>query len=54
LSLKPLQVLALVARGGIDRLGLTPDELAIMAGSHGGEPIHVETVLGVLGKIDAT
>ena len=52
-SLKPLQVLALVARGGMDRFGLTPDELAIMAGSHGGEPIHVETVLSVLGKIDA-
>jgi L-asparaginase II len=52
-SLKPLQALALVARGGIDHFGLTSDELAIMAGSHGGEPIHVATVLSVLGKIDA-
>jgi L-asparaginase II len=52
-SLKPLQALALVARGGIDRFSLTSDELAIMAGSHSGEAIHVETVLSVLSKIDA-
>ena len=52
-SLKPLQLLALVARRGIEQFGLTPDELAVMAGSHGGEPAHVERVLSILDKIDA-
>jgi L-asparaginase II len=52
-SLKPLQLLALVARGGIEHFGLLPDELAVMAGSHGGEPAHVERVLSILDKIDA-
>ena len=52
-SLKPLQLLALVAGGGIERFGLQPDELAVMAGSHGGEPMHVDRVLGILQKIDA-
>src|SRR5438309_7159532 len=52
-SLKPLQLLALVAGGGIERFGLQPDELAVMAGSHGGEPMHVDRVLRILQKIDA-
>jgi L-asparaginase II len=52
-SLKPLQLLALVARGGVERFGLQPDELAVMAGSHAGEPIHVDRVLRILQKIDA-
>jgi L-asparaginase II len=52
-SLKPFQEVALIARGGVQRFGLNPQEIAVMAGSHGGEPVHVETVLGLLQKIDA-
>jgi L-asparaginase II len=52
-SFKPLQLLALVERGGVERFGLEPDELAVMAGSHGGEPIHEERVQRILAKIDA-
>jgi L-asparaginase II len=52
-SLKPLQLLALVELGGVERFDLQPDELAVMAGSHGGESIHVERVQRILQKIDA-
>jgi L-asparaginase II len=52
-SLKPLQLLALVERGGIERFGFDADELAVMAGSHGGELIHIERILRILTKIDA-
>jgi len=52
-SLKPFQLLTLVARGGIARFGFTAAEVAVMAASHSGEPIHVATVSSVLGKVDA-
>jgi L-asparaginase II len=52
-SLKPFQLLALVARGGVERFGFTSDELAVMAGSHGGEPMHLRRVQQILDKIDA-
>jgi L-asparaginase II len=52
-SLKPLQALALVERGGVDRFQLTPEDLAVIAGSHGGEPMHVERVLSILARIGA-
>jgi len=46
-SMKPLQ--AAVSLSRIDR-ELPADELAVMCGSHNGEPVHVETVLGILGR----
>ena len=53
-SAKPFQLLPLVESGGADRLGLSDRELAIVAGSHSGEPRHVETVQSILGKIGLT
>ena len=50
-SAKPFQALPLVESVAPDRLGLTDRELAIVAGSHTGEPRHVETVRSILRKI---
>jgi len=52
-SLKPLQLLALVEGGGVERFGFEPEDLAVMAGSHGGEPIHTQRVLSILERIQA-
>jgi len=52
-SLKPFQLLPLVARGGVARFGLEPADLAIAAASHSGEEIHVQAVCRLLEKIDA-
>jgi L-asparaginase II len=48
---KPIQAIALVESGGADRFGLTSEEIAITCGSHGGEEIHVKTVMSILQKI---
>lgn len=45
---KPFQILPLLRAGGIRRYDLTPQEIAIMCASHGGEPHHVATVGGLL------
>src|SRR5438045_3880305 len=50
---KPIQALALVESGAADHFGLTDAEVAVTCGSHGGEDIHVEAVLSILGKIGA-
>jgi L-asparaginase II len=50
-SAKPFQLLPLVERGGADRFGLTSAELAVIAGSHSGEPRHVAAVQAILNKI---
>ncbi|MBI2077801.1 MAG: asparaginase [Euryarchaeota archaeon] len=50
-SAKPMQLVPLVESGAADRFAFTPKELAIIAGSHGGEPDHIETVRGILAKI---
>jgi L-asparaginase II len=52
-SLKPFQLLPLIQRGGVERFGFTPAEVAVMAGSHSGEAIHVAAVSSVLAKIGA-
>ena len=49
-AIKLLQALPLVASGAAERLGLGDAELAVACASHGGEPIHVETVRGMLGR----
>lgn len=51
---KPFQLLYFVKSGGIEKYGITEEELAILASSHSGEPIHVETVSRILGKIGLT
>lgn len=50
-SAKPFIAAALVRDGTAARFGLEPAELAVIAASHGGEPFHVTTVLGILAKI---
>jgi L-asparaginase II len=50
-SAKPFQALRLVASGAADRFGFEPREIAIACGSHSGEPVHEETIAGMLEKI---
>lgn len=50
-SAKPFQAIPLVATGAADRFGFTEKEIAIACASHNGEPIHTETVAGMLEKI---
>lgn len=52
-SLKPFQALALVAGGGIERFGLTDEELAVVCASHAGEAPHLAIIAGLLQKIGA-
>jgi L-asparaginase II len=48
---KPIQALPLLEAGGAGRFGLTPEEIAVIAGSHGGEPFHLAAVRAILRKI---
>ena len=50
-SAKPFQLLPLIESGAADRFGLTDRELAVIAGSHSGEPRHLEAVQSILDKI---
>lgn len=50
-SAKPFQLLPLVESGAADRFGFTDTELAVIAGSHSGEPRHVAAVQSILHKI---
>lgn len=50
-SAKPFQAAAVVHSGAADHFGLTAREIALIAGSHSGEPIHTNTVLDILNKI---
>lgn len=51
---KPFQLLQFVKMGGVEKYNLTQAELAILASSHSGEPIHVETVTSILHKLGLT
>lgn len=53
-SLKPFQVLPLIELGGIEKFGFTLEEIAIMCGSHNGQPRHLQVVQSILNKIGAT
>ncbi len=44
---KPLGLVAFIEAGGAEAFEVTPAELAIMAGSHSGEDLHVRTVQGL-------
>jgi L-asparaginase II len=48
---KPFQAIPLLTSGAAERFGFTDREVALACGSHGGEPMHVETVFSMLGKI---
>lgn len=50
-SSKPLQAATVVAHGAAEAFGLTDKEVAIIAGSHNGEPEHVETARSIFAKI---
>ena len=50
-SAKPAQVLPLLESGAMERFGFEDREIAVMIGSHGGEPFHVEAVRSILAKI---
>lgn len=47
---KPFQALALVCSGGADAFGLTEEELALICGSHSGEPQHIALAESLLRK----
>jgi L-asparaginase II len=49
-SIKMFQALPLVEAGGVARLGLTGEELALCTASHGGEPFHVRAAQSILAK----
>src|ERR1700755_893260 len=48
---KAFQALPVVSSGAAERFGFTEREVAIACGSHNGEPIHVDAVRSMLGKI---
>lgn len=50
-SAKPFQAIPLITSGAAERFNFTDEEIALACGSHSGEPIHVETVAGMLNKI---
>ena len=47
---KPFQAIPLLEYGGIEEYDLTPEEIALTCGSHGGEAIHVATAAALLRK----
>jgi L-asparaginase II len=48
---KPAQALPVIAAGAVERFRLTEAEIAVIIGSHGGEPMHIEAVGSILEKI---
>ncbi|MFY7734647.1 MAG: asparaginase, partial [Bacteroidia bacterium] len=50
-AMKFIQVLPLIALGGIEKFGFTLEEIAVMCGSHNAEQEHIKTVESILAKI---
>lgn len=50
-SAKPLICAVVVQSGAAERFGLSDEELAVAAGSHSGEPYHIQAVRSILRKI---
>ncbi len=48
---KPFQALPFVKNGGLERYGITDEELALLVSSHSGEENHVALVRGILAKL---
>ncbi|MBA2965546.1 MULTISPECIES: asparaginase [Ramlibacter] len=53
-TLKALQALPFLQAGGPAQFGFGPEEVALLCSSHNGEPMHVERVQGMLGRIGLT
>jgi L-asparaginase II len=53
-AMKLLQVIPFIVDGGIEKFGITLEEIAIMCGSHNGEPEHLRVVNSILQKIGLT
>jgi L-asparaginase II len=53
-AMKLFQVLPLLEAGGVKKLGLTLEEVAIMCGSHNGEAEHLRVVRSILSKTGTT
>ncbi len=51
---KPHQSIPLITSGAADAFGFAEDEIAMSCASHSGEPMHVENVKRMLGKIRMT
>ena len=51
---KPFQALPFIERGGHEKFGLTPREVALTCASHSGTDEHVATVKGMQAKIGVT
>jgi L-asparaginase II len=51
-TVKPFGLVALVEAGGAEAFQLTAAEMAVMAGSHSGEDLHVRTLRAVLGRAE--
>lgn len=52
-ALKPFQALPFVLSGGLERFGITRDELALMCASHSGEEKHLQAARSILAKAGA-
>jgi L-asparaginase II len=53
-AIKAFQALPLVEGGGVDRFGLTREELAVTCASHNSEPFHVAAARSILLKAGVT
>lgn len=49
---KPFQTLPLLHEGALEEFDLSPEEIALISASHGGEPRHVATAAAILRKGD--
>lgn len=49
-TIKPIQAIPFVTTGAADHFSVDERELAVVCGSHEGEPIHTETVAGMLAR----
>ncbi len=53
-AVKPFGLVALVESGAVEEFELSDDELAVMAGSHSGEDLHVRTLQAVFRRTGIT
>ena len=51
---KPFQALPFVKEGGMEKYGITDEELAILVSSHSGEEFHVKMIREILAKLGLT